>query len=67
MMQRAKKRLAGFLWRWLIPIALAIPIVAFYVAWRKFGGWLWPSLFIGAIILVMAVGVWDLSRPWDDD
>ena len=66
-MQRAQETLNNLLLRWLVPIAGAIPIVGFYIAWRKWGGWLWPTLFIGAIILLMAVGIWDLSRPWDDD
>jgi hypothetical protein len=67
LMRRAKARLAILLWRWLLPMALAIPMIALYVAWRKWGGWLWPTLLISTIIFVMAVGVWDLSRPWDDD
>jgi hypothetical protein len=53
---RAKERLEGLGVRWLLAIALAIPIVALFVAWKVRRGWLWPALFIGAIISSRPLG-----------
>jgi len=65
--KETKIRLTSFWWRWLLPIAGAIPLIGLYIAWDKWGGWVWATLLILALVALLAVGVWDLSRPWDDD
>lgn len=66
-MVRSNEESVSAIREWLFAVILAIPIFGLYVTWNLFGGWLWTSLFMIAVIALVLVGVWDLYRGYCED
>lgn len=52
---------------WLYAGLIAAPMIGLFIASKKYGGWVWPMLFILSVIATIGIGYRTLHRVWQQE